>query len=302
MVKKDKGKARAPDSSPSLPTESSPLLGSPSRPSPPFINDDSTPTRRRLAGGSTRTSVLYIALIVALSLLAAVLLFLALLVNSFRPSAAEVDALQDTAFRYAGPDGISIVNVTDDGVLVNVSVRAGIDWDQAVGVHQWADESEKESAVERGWRGTGAVWWEDLRRWAAVKAMARLDSQSVRITIPEQVLILPDHFTSFPLLSVSIPNDVEVPLVPDVSSGRKEDWLHPVQILAIAKPIASTGDLMAFAQKAWETGEVNVIVGVTKVQVALPLSGWLSRFARMEKEDITRQLHMPGECITFRSS
>lgn len=297
MVKKDKGKARAAETSSSGPTESSPLLGTANRSSPPLGNNnkDDRLSRRVRGVNTTRTSILYIALIIALSLLAAAVLFLALLLNSFRPSNAELDALQDKAFQYAGPDGVSVVNVTDDGVLVNVSLRAGIDWARSAGVQRWADEREKEAAIERGWRGTGAEWWEDLRRWTAGKMMAHLDRKTVRVDIPEQVLIFPDHFTSFPLFSVAIPNDIEIPLVADVSAGTKDHWLKPVHVLALAKPIASTGDLMAFAQKAWELGEVRVVIGVTKVQVNLPLSGWLARFASVEKGDITRQLHMPGK-------
>jgi hypothetical protein len=123
--------------------------------------------------------------------------------------------------------------------------------------------------------------------------MDRLDKRSVQVEIPEQVLILPEHFTTIPLFSVTVPHPVMVPIVPRADT-RSKDWLPPIHILALAKPIASTGDLMTFAQKAWELGEARVVIGVTKVQVTLPLSGWLARFGKMEKEDITRQLQMPG--------
>lgn len=303
MVKKDKGKARAIE--PDLPTESSPLLGSTSQSRSPLHTRSQSPhspvnhrhayARTQVqAGPRTRTSILYAALIIALSLLAGCILFLALLINSFRPSNAESDTLQETAFQYAGPDGISIINVTDDGVLVNVSIRAGINWDQALGIQGWANEAEKEVAINRGLRGTGAEWWESLRRWTAGKMMSRLDKRSVEVEIPEQVLILPEHFTTIPLFSVTVPDRVSVPIVPGANTRGGEDWLRPMHITALAKPIASTGDLMIFAQKAWEQGEAKVVVGVTKVKVTLPLTGWLAKFGHMEKEDITRRVQMPG--------
>lgn len=302
MVRKDKGKARATE----LPTETSPLLGSPSRASTIHSaagNTDLHLDEHRSDRRSASTSILYIALIIALSLLAGSILFLALLVNSFRPTPAELDSLQDTAFQYSGPDGISIVNVTDDGVLVNISLHTGIDWYRAAGIHEWVDETEREEAESRGDRGTGAKWWESLRRWAADKAMRHLDTHTVKVVVPEHVLVLPDHFTSFPLFDVFINQPIEIPLVAGVQANTsqrgKKNWLQPTHVLALAKPIASTGDLLAFAQRSWEQGEVKVVIGITKVQVALPLSGWLARFARMEKEDITRRIQMPGKSFSL---
>ena len=297
MVKKDKGKGRAVDVD--TPTESSPLLGEENG-SPSRTRSQSRPVHPHIAAiqserarESRTRSILYIALIISLSLLAAFGLFLALLLNSFRPSVTELDSLQDTAFQYAGPDGISIVNITDDGILVNVSLRAGIDWDRALGIQQWADEEEKQEAVWKGDRGTGADWWESLRQWTARKMMRQLSEPTVQVSIPDQVLVLPDHFNSFPLLQVTIPSEFAIPLIANARSGTR-DWLPPLSILALAKPIASTGDLLAFAQRAWEQGELRVVVGVSKAQATIPLSGWLARFAKIEKLDITKQINMPG--------
>ena len=301
MVKKDKGKGRAVDVD--TPTESSPLLGEENG-SPSRTRSQSRPVHPHIAAiqserarESRTRSILYIALIISLSLLAAFGLFLALLLNSFRPSVTELDSLQDTAFQYAGPDGISIVNITDDGILVNVSLRAGIDWDKALGVQQWGNEEEKQAAVWKGDRGTGAEWWENLRQWTAGKMMGQLSEPAVQINIPDQVLVLPDHFDTFPLLKVSIPSEFKVPLVQNVKSGN-QDWLPPLSILALAKPIASTGDLLAYAQKAWEHGELRVVVGVPKAQATIPLQGWLSKFAKIEKLDITKVITMPGKSFS----
>jgi hypothetical protein len=301
MVKKDKGKGRASEPEP---TETSPLLGSgsPSRshsdshvrrphPHPHLVAIDQV----RIRESRTR-SILYIALIVALSLFLGCGLFLVLLLNSFRPTPAELDSLQDTAFRYSGPDGISVVNITEAGILVNVSLKAGIDWDKALGIQQWANEEEKQGAVWKGERGTGAEWWENLRRWTASKMMGQLSERSIKVEIPDQVIILPDHFNSFPLLSVSIPSAFRVPLVMDAPINKNDSkWLPPLHILALAKPVASTGDLLAFAQRAWEQGEVKVVIGVPKARATIPITGWLAKFARIEKEDITKSIQMPGE-------
>jgi len=302
MVKKDKGKARAVDVD--TPSERSPLLGdngSPSRSQSRPVHPHIAAIQSERARESRTRSILYIALIISLSLLAAFGLFLALLLNSFRPSTTELDSLQDTAFQYAGPDGISVVNVTEDGILVNVSLRAGIDWDRALGIQQWVNEEEKQQAVWKGDRGTGADWWENLRHWTAGKMMAQLSEPVVRVMIPDQVLILPDHFDTFPLLRVSLPSEFQVPLVGNVKPSN-QDWLPPLSILALAKPIASTGDLLAFAQKAWEHGELNVVIGVPKAQATIPLQGFLSRWAKIEKLDVTKQITMPGKSLLFNTS
>lgn len=308
MVKKDKGKGRAIE--PDLPTESSPLLGSPSHSRSPLV-DTRSPSQVNQRHGATlpqgrtrtttrtrtRNSILYAALIVALSLLAGCILFLALLINSFLPSHAEMESLQETAFQYAGPDAISIVNVTDDGVLVNVSFRAWIDWDQTLGIRSWGDESEKEDAGARGDRGANVEWWENLRRWTAGRVLGLLVKRSVEVEIPEQVLILPDHFTTIPLFSVTLPHRLQVPIVPGADTNK--EWLQPLHILALAKPIASTGDLMAFAQESWELRVARVIISAAKVQVDLPLGGWLARFGKIEMKDITRHIEMPGMSHVF---
>lgn len=303
MVKKDKGKGRAVHVEP---TETSPLLGdngSPSRSHSQVrsVHPHIAAIQVERARESRTRSILYIALIITLSLLAAFGLFLALLLNSFRPSVTELDSLQDTAFQYAGPDGISIVNVTDDGILVNVSLRAGIDWDRALGVQQWGNEEEKQASIWKGDRGTGADWWENLRQWTADKMMAQLFEPAVRISIPDQVLVLPDHFGTFPLLKVSIPSEFQVPLVKGAKSDN-QDWLPPLSILALAKPIASTGDLLAFAQKAWEHGELKVVVGVPKAQATIPLQGFLARWAKIEKLDITKSISIPGKSFMKTTS
>lgn len=301
MAKKDKGKGRAIEPEPS---ETSPLLGSGSSSRSHSQSHVSRiqPHSHRIAIEQIRTresrtrSILYIALIVTLSLFLVCGLFLVLLLNSFRPTPAELDSLQDTAFRYSGPDGISVVNVTEAGILVNVSLKAGIDWDRALGIQQWADEEEKQGAVWKGERGTGAEWWEHLRRWVAGRMMGQLSEQSVLVDIPDQVIILPDHFESFPLLSVSIPSEFKVQLVANAPIDPSDlRWLPPLHILALAKPIASTGDLLAFAQRAWEQGELKVVIGVPKVRASVPMTGWLAKFARVEKGDITKTIHMPGK-------
>jgi hypothetical protein len=213
-----------------------------------------------------------------------------------------LDSLQDTAFRYAGPDGISVVNVTEAGILVNVSLRAGIDWDRALGIQAWADEEEKQGAVWKGERGTGAEWWENLRRWTADKMMGQLSDSSIKVDLPEQVIILPDHFDSFPLLKVSIPSEFNVPLVKNVPANPNDlGWLPPLHMMALAKPVASTGDLLAFAQRAWEQGEIKVVISVPEARATIPLSGWLAKFAQIKKEDVVKAINMPGKFLPSSS-
>jgi hypothetical protein len=282
MPPKDKGKGKAR----AEPSERDPLLPSSSRIVEAPIEE---PPRR---SGRFR-SVLLTVLVVVVSLLLSALLFTALLAYSFKPSERELEHLPETAFAYAGPDNVQVLNVTDDGILVNVSVRCGIDIDSALGIAKLAPEAKAE-AGERGDRGTGAEWWEALRRWTAYRALDQLPAKSIQVNVSEPILVFPKHFESPPLLSLRILDGLLVPLVADVDP--KSAWLKPVSFLALAKPIASTGQLWEFVQHAWLDGEAKVVVSISHVEAKL-LGGnaWWAKYAQGEKKDLVMGVQVPGE-------
>ncbi len=289
---KGKGKRKAVH-----PSERSPLLATSSR---SIATDQHEDEPRRSSHSSRRArSIILTILIVLASLLISALLFLALLAYSFRPSPSELSALPKTSFKYTPPEEVKVLNVTEDGVLVNVTVRCGINADRAFGIERYDNDDEKAAASERGARGMGAEWWEDLRRWTARKALAQLPSRAVAVHVPEQILILPHHITSPPLLTVSIPSTLLVPLISDVSLSTlpdSTDWLQPISFTAIAKPLASTGQLWEFAQRVWAEGQARVVIEISKVEIELPAAGaWWGKYARREKEDLAMDIQMPGE-------
>ena len=284
MPPKDKGKGKAR----AEPTERDPLLPSSSR--LPDVPDEAPPLRT----GRFR-SVLLTALIVFASLFLSAILFIALLAYSFKPSERELEQLPKTAFAYAGPDNVQVLNVTDDGILVNVSVRCGIDVDSAMGISR-LDPAAKAEAAERGDRGTGAEWWESLRRWSAYRALDQLPARAIQVNVSDPIFIFPKHFDSPPLLSLRIFDDLFIPLVADVDP--KSAWLKPVSFLALAKPIATTGQLWEFVQHAWLDGEAKVVVGISHVEVKVPGgNAWWAKYAQGEKDDLVMGVQVPGKLL-----
>lgn len=295
----DKGKGKGKGKS-TRPTERDPLLASSSRfiATQPLQAFDTTPNRSHFLPPRLR-SILFTVLIVLASLLVSAILFVALLAYSFRPSPSELSALQKDSFKYLPPEGVKVLNITEDGILVNITVRCAINADRALGIQGFADDDEKAAAVQSGLRGIGADWWEVLRRWTAHKALDQLPLQAISVHIPDHINIFPHHVHSQPLLSVSVLSPLLVPLLyglPLGSSPSETYWLVPVTFTAIAKPIASTGQLWEYAQHAWADGQARVVVGISKVEVELPgYEAWWVKYTRAEKQDLVMEVDMPGE-------
>ena len=278
-----KGKARA------EPTERDALLSSSS--SSDRLLVEAPPRRIRHVRG-----ILAIALIVLGSFILAVFLFLALLAYSFKPSEEELGLLPTTAFTYAGPDDIHVLNVTDDGILVQVSLRCGIDMNTVLGLYRYSGISRKEDAIAIGMRGTGAKWWESVRRWAAHRVLDRLPAKTVEVNVTDPILIFPSHFESPPLLSLRVLDNLTIPLVTGVD--RDSSWLQPLTFTALAKPIASTGQLWDFVQHAWTVGEAKVVISVRRAEAKLSEGVWWARYGHAEKEDLVFSTGVSGESFT----
>ena len=289
---KGKGKAQAQDTEPTerdplLPSSSTSRLSSTQSPAPP---------RSRILGPRVR-SILLTSLIVLFSILLSALLFLILLAWSFKPSESELNTLPKTALGYAGPDGISVLNIMDNGVLVNVSVRLGIDADQVLAIrdpHALSEDERKEAGL-RGDRGSGAEWWESIRRWTARQALARLSSPSVRVTFPSEIIVRTTGSDVVSLVSLAIDQPLDVPLIQEVTPDDGNRWLRPVTFTALAHPMASSVDLWSFVHRAWMDGQVNVMVEVDKVEVKLPEKAWWAKYAQGVKEDMEMALRLDGE-------
>jgi hypothetical protein len=278
---KGKGKARV------EPSESDPLLPSSSSSAAPLT----APSGRW--GQHRGRSILATALIVIASLVLTAILFLALLVSSFNPSEKELDLLSTTAFTYLGPDDVRILNITDDGILVQVSLRCGVDVDDALGLYRFKGAAEKDEAIASGTRGTGAEWWEELRRWVAYRVLDQLPTKTIEVNVTDPMTIYTGSLDSLPLLSMTILDNLTIPLVTGVD--RNLSWLQPLTFTALAKPIASTGQLWEFVQHAWTAGEAKVVINIRKVQAKIPESVWWARYGRGEKEELCFSTGLPGK-------
>jgi hypothetical protein len=259
---KGKAKARSPEHS-RAPTERDPLIASSSR-----ITEDAPDTVRPIRR-SRLGSILFTAGIVAFSLFLSALLFVALLAYSFKPSESEVQSLPKTAFAYSLPESIQVLNITEDGIRLNVSLRCGIDFDRALGISP-ISEQDRVHAQDDSIRGIGAEWWEKIRRWTGHTLYKQLESRVVQVSL----------------------NDI--PLLSGRRQGGK-DTLPLMWVQILAKPVAGMGDLLSAARKAWEEGEVRVRVQTKTAHVALPEKAWWAKYGTMVKEDISMNLDIDGE-------
>jgi hypothetical protein len=170
---------------------------------------------------------------------------------------------------------------------VNITLRCGIDYDKAAGIASLS-EVEREEAVQRGDRGLGSDWWENLRRWTGHQVLRTMDIRSVQVEIPGLIHVYPHSIDSAPLLSVHIYEPLEIPLIPDITN----QGLQPISFEVLAKPIASTGDLWAFAQHSWAAGEVNAVIGVRKVLGRVPA---IPGFGDVSAYRLSINVDMPGK-------
>jgi len=269
------------------PTETDPLL-------PSLPSDDDAPIEHPIRRVPQIRNILATTLIVTTSLTLAALLFLVLLAYSFRPSERELDLLPKTAFAYAGPDDVHVLNVTDDGILVKISLRCGIDIDSALGIRP-LDNRHKDEAITSGMRGTGAHWWESLRRWTAYRVLDQLPTQAVEIYVPDPIMIFPQQLEKMPLLSMRIMESLTIPFMTGVNT--QSPWLQPLTFTALAKPIASTGQLWDFVQQSWAMGEARVAVSLHRAEAKLPEGVWWAKYVRGEKEGLVLRAELPGKSV-----
>ncbi|WVO17878.1 hypothetical protein L204_105576 [Cryptococcus depauperatus] len=286
-MRKDKGKGKA-----NQVDETTRLLGELSATHSTSI--EPLPTHR-----SHIRSFLYNLLTVVISLFLSFLVFFILLASSFKPSSAEIDVLSKTAVEFTPPTSVSVLNVSDAGILFNVSLRCGIDADRALGVQGFYQEPDKQKAIERGDRGTGVEWWESLRRKSAHWFVGNLKKKIVRVRLNEGLYISPHHFDSPPLGLIKLPEELEIPLVSDVPAYHPEhpdlSWLEPISFMVLAKPIAPTGDIWDFIRRGWMQGSLKVVVGTKNVEAGLKDAEgrWWGRWLRMVEEDVVLPLEVP---------
>ncbi|WVQ93901.1 hypothetical protein IAU59_000979 [Kwoniella sp. CBS 9459] len=301
---KGKGKAKVIDHGPSEADENQRLLDSTSR-SYRTDNDDvhsndvsPLPDRggARHGRGHKVRSMLLTALIVLATLAVGAILFFVLLAASYRPSPSELSRLPRTAFSYALPDSVSVLNITDDGILLNLTVRCGIDANRALGIQEFSSPREKEVASERGERGVGAQWWESLRKWTAHRALESLKQPSVLVNIPSTIFVSPASTPSRAMVEATILDDLRVPLIWDIPVQPPDvepTWLQPLSFTALVKPVTSTGELLEWVQSGWLSGEISAVVHMDTVQAKPAEEAWWAKYGQIEEGDLSISVEMP---------
>ncbi|KAF8961431.1 hypothetical protein BDZ97DRAFT_1703298 [Flammula alnicola] len=276
----DKGKGRALD-----PTERTPLLGSSST----AIEEAITPadSRRRLR--STLTTVFLISLCICIL----GFVIIALLAWSYASRASHLkpeDILNDDLV-FAGPDRVDVLNITDDGVWLNVRGRIGIDAGRAIDIGSDPDD------------GVFRDIWKTVGRWS----VRTLDRVSVNMTT---IRISPEYDTSVTLVYLDI-QPIELPL--SVDPPKDTSWLTPVSRPVHVRLTSNSTVVLQFLKDSWRRGALAVRAEVGQATIrggGLNSDSWRSNF-RGKLSNIRTSIHIrlpsipglphPGKNVPFPS-
>lgn len=214
-------------------------------------------------------------LVTLYSVLIGVIMFAALFIValgiSFLPNDTEKAEMHE-AFVYSDPR-VDIINVSESGIHLNLTLVGGIDMDRALSVD--------------GKRGSS--WWQSTRRGAAHLLFSALPTQEVYVTLPEVMVYA--HGGGLPLLNVTLPGQVVIPL------GHQA----PLAVEALANPIAPAGQLWKWGQKTWESGTVDVVVCAPEAKASIP-GAWWSRWVKVDQQDLSIPLTVAGKCHFITST
>lgn len=265
----DKGKQRAHE-----PSERTPLLGSSSA----LVNDAeaiSIPeSRRRLR------TILTTVFLASLSVCIITFVLLAILAWSYasRASNLKPDDIVNHYLVFTGPDRVNVLNVTKDGVWLQVSGRIGMDAGSAIDVNSDPDD------------GPLRELWKAIGRWS----VRTLDKVSVNMST---ITVTPEYST-IPLLSLDIA-PMEVPLSVDPPSDMS--WLTPVSTPVHIRLTANSTYVLDFLKQSWHTGTLSIGVQVGEARVRggdLNRSSWRSTFYG-KLSNIRTAIHIKCEQLPF---
>ena len=275
-----KGKGRATETTPLLqpqiPADDALIIGgssaryhavSPPRPSP----------SSRLRRANLR-NILVKVFLGTLILCVTAVVMVALLIWSYAQRAE--GAGTDKAIRaltWRGPQDIEVLSLEEDGegdsegtISLRVSGRVGVDADIIMG---W-DEEDGDMSI---WEGT----WRDIGRWG--------------VTILKEVTISFGEATVYPqqarsgYLFKTRAQPVIIPITADPPDH--EEWLTSISF-DITIQLSTDAELLErFVTTSWETGAINVRVGVDQVQVQGGKTGW-RRLIRASRRALESYVHM----------
>lgn len=288
-----KGKGRAteitPLLQPEIPSADAPIVGGSSAryhavPSPP---PSPSPRQRR----ADLRNILVKVFFGTLTLCVVGVVLVALLIWSYarRAEGAGTDkALR--AITWHGPQDIEVLGVGEEGegegegaISLRVTGKVGVDADIIMG---W-DEEDDDMSI---WEGM----WRDIGRWG--------------ITILKQVSVSFGEATVYPqpfgsgYLFKTRAQPAIIPITAD--PPIHEDWLTPISFDLTVQPTTDSELLERFVTTSWETGAINVRVGVDKVHVQGGETGWrrLVQASRHKLESYVHMRSMSSPSLLFSSN
>jgi len=281
-----KGKGRATETTPLLqpqiPSDEALIIGgssaryhavSPPPPSP-------SPRQRR----ADLRAILVKVFLGTLTLCVVTAVFVALLIWSYarRAEGAGTDkALR--AITWHGPQDIEVLGVGEDGkgggegtIALRVNGKVGVDADIIMG---W-DEEDDDMSI---WEGM----WRDIGRWG--------------VTILKEITVSFGEATVYPqrlgsgYLFKTRAQPVIIPITADPPAHG--DWLTPVSF-DLTLQLSTDAELIErFVTASWETGAINVRVGVDQLRVQGGKTGW-RRLVRAARRNLESYVHMRSKSFS----
>jgi hypothetical protein len=278
-------------------SESTPLLSG--QPSSSRVDDEQLDAARLRSHGRPATVPLWrhhivTTLLVLFTAVLSCVLLLALLTWSFVPGRSE-EAELARGVVWQGPERVDVINVTNEGIWIEMDGFVGVDADWMLGVG-------KQTAAQ-GERGGGAAWWESLRGYFGRWMVRQVGEMRVNIPDSVEVFASPPISTNHPIITCDVTQSLPVPLTPSLRSAHPPifpphtdypgvaAWLTPISVVVKVAPIARPEELLEFARQGWMRGKVGLDIRVKQVQVsAARASGW-----RKYVKSTQRDLVMPFE-------
>ncbi|PWY99077.1 hypothetical protein BCV70DRAFT_201297 [Testicularia cyperi] len=217
-------------------------------------------------------------------------LFLSTLKN---PSPEAQSRILDESLLLEGPDRVQVLNISDDGILVRVDARLGLDPDHALDL--WMGK--------RGKQG----WWKNKERklieWAVGKvAGVQVDIGEVRLSelgaawsqdvdlapLSPYALSLPDprdmlafHLDPLvlplPSLNRKLPDDQDQkdskkhaprpPILGNHSTPAAKHNMNPLNLTVLLKPVVPAPYIMEYAQHVIKKGKAQLDVKIASLRV-----------------------------------
>ena len=181
------------------------------------------------------------------------------------------------AITWHGPQDIEVLGVGEEGegegegaISLRVTGRVGVDADI---IMHW-DEEDDDMSI---WEGM----WRDIGRWG-ITILKEVTVSFGEVTVYPQQLGSGYLFKTKALPAI-------IPITADPPSH--EDWLTPISFDLTLQLSTNSELLERFVTTSWETGAINVRVGIDKVHVQGGKTGWRG-LVQASRRNLESYVHM----------